>query len=73
MPMYRQVHDAFETFYARMKREREQRGAEAGDAAFSDRLEGELAQFQKALERLARELRPAGRMVRRKGLAAMFT
>ena len=73
MPMYRQVHDAFETFYARMRRERDRRGAEAGDAAFSDRLEGELAQFQKTLERLAHELRPAGRMVRRKGLAAMFT
>jgi hypothetical protein len=39
----------------------------------SGMLDAELAKFQRALEQLARELRPAGKMVRRKGLAAMFT
>jgi hypothetical protein len=72
--MYRRVHDTFEAFYATMKHERDkvtQPGA--GEAAFSGKFEAELAEFQQALERLARELRPAGKMVRRKGLAAMFT
>jgi uncharacterized protein YukE len=74
LPMYRQVHDTFETFYARMRRERDKMTQPgAGEVNFSDRLQAELAKFQKALERLARELRPAGKMVRRKGLAAMFT
>jgi hypothetical protein len=74
LPMYRQVHDTFQTFYARMRRERDKMARTgADDAAFRHKLEGELAEFQKALERLARELRPAGKMVRRKGLAAMFT
>ena len=72
--MYRKVHDAFETFYARVRRLRDEM-AQSGDndAAFSDRLERELAQFHDALKRLVRELRPAGKMIRRKGLAAMFT
>jgi hypothetical protein len=74
LPMYRKVHDTFETFYARMRRVRDEM-AQSGDndAAFRNRLERELAQFHDALERLARELRPAGKMIRRKGLAAMFT
>jgi hypothetical protein len=74
LPMYRLVRDTFETFYARMRHEREQITLRSGDASgFSAVLERELAEFQKRLERLARELRPAGKMVRRKGLSAMFT
>jgi hypothetical protein len=74
VPMYRRVHDTFETFYARMKRERDAAPQPAaGDSAFNGKLEAELAEFQKKLQQLARELRPAGKMVRRKGLAAMFT
>ena len=72
LPMYRRVRDTFESFYARMRHERE-RAAEGDSGAFSAALERELADFQKRLERLARELRPAGKMVRRKGLRAMFT
>jgi hypothetical protein len=45
----------------------------ADNVAFSDKLKRELAEFHKALERLAHELRPAGKMVRRRGFAAMFT
>lgn len=73
LPMYRKVHDTFETFYARMRRERGEMAQSGNDAAFRDRLERELAQFHDTLDRLARELHPAGKMVRRKGLAAMFT
>ncbi len=74
VPMYRRVSDAFETFYAQMKRERDKIVSQgAGEDAFNRRFEAELAEFQKRLQRLARELRPAGKMVRRKGLAAMFT
>jgi hypothetical protein len=74
LPMYQQVHDTFEHFFARMRREREHIIQSGGnEAAFREGLERELKQFKETLERLARELRPAGRMVRRKGLAAMFT
>ncbi|MBV8772672.1 MAG: hypothetical protein JO166_10155 [Deltaproteobacteria bacterium] len=74
LPMYRRVRDTFETFFARLRHQREQRAHAAGDPAGSDAaLERELAEFQKTLERLARELRPAGKLVRRKGLSAMFT
>lgn len=74
LPMYRLVHDKFESFFARMRRERDKiTQPNANDAGFNARLKNELAEFQKALERLASELRPAGKLVRRKGLAAMFT
>ena len=72
--MYRQVRDIFETFYSRMKLEQDNMKEVGKDcAAIADRFRREFGEFQRALERLARELRPAGKMVRRKGLAAMFT
>src|SRR5262249_35065582 len=62
VPMYCLVHDTFETFYARMRHERDQMMQSGADgAAFNDKLEAELTGFQTALERLARELRPAAR------------
>lgn len=74
LPMYRRVRDTFERFFARMRHEREQLAQGTGGAAdFGAALERELAEFQKRLERLARDLRPAGKMVRAKGLSAMFT
>jgi hypothetical protein len=74
LPMYRKVHDTFETFYARMRRERDEMTKSAGnERAYSERLKRQLAEFDDRLNRLAHELRPAGKMVRRKGLAAMFT
>lgn len=74
LPMYRRVHDTFEDFYARMRRERDEISlAGANGTAFREKLERELTEFHKSLQRLARELRPAGKMVRRKGIAAMFT
>jgi hypothetical protein len=71
LPMYRRVHDTFEAFFARMRQEQEK--IEPGEGDFSHRLEAESAEFGKTLERIAHELRPAGKMVRRKGIAAMFT
>jgi len=54
VPMYRQVHDTFENFYARMRRERDRMAQTTADhVAFRDKLERELAEFHKALERLA--------------------
>jgi len=74
LPMYRRVHDTFELFYGRLRQEREQLADQGtNDVAFREKLDRELTQFRKTLEQLARELRPAGKMVRRKGLAAMFT
>src|SRR5216683_7748984 len=74
LPMYRQVHDTYETFYARMRRERDETTAVGGDeSAFTRRFEDALAQFIKTVEQLARMMRPAGKLVRRKGLAALFT
>jgi hypothetical protein len=74
LSMYRQVHDTFETFYARMRCEREKITPGAGDElAFKLSFENALTQFNKTLEQLARTMHPAGKLVRRKGLAAMFT
>ena len=73
-PMYRRVHETFSSFHTRLRRERDvslQAGTD--EKPIKDKLERELAQFQKQLQQLARELRPAGKMVRRRGLAAMFT
>jgi hypothetical protein len=73
LSMYRRVHDCFEAFYAWMRRERTKMAETGSVEAFNEKFEAELAAFHTALERVARELRPAGKMVRRKGLAAMFT
>ena len=73
LPMYRRVHETFEAFYERMRRERNRMRQSGNDAAFQGRLAREIGEFDKMLERLARELRPAGKMVRRRGLSAMFT
>src|SRR5579885_191860 len=73
--IYEAVRKHFEGFYGRRKREREEferrRARElelfaAGQAA-------EKAAFAEALEKLAHEMRPAGKLVKPKGLAAMFT
>jgi hypothetical protein len=74
LPMYQRVHDKFEAFFARIRHQREamrQRGAD--EASLRAATERELVEFEKCLRQLARELRPAGKMVRRKGWAAMFT
>jgi hypothetical protein len=42
-------------------------------AEFERREAAQLRAFHERLQRLAREMRPAGKLVRRKGLGAMFT
>ena len=74
LPMYHAVRDAFEPFYAKRKRDREDVLSRGGDeTAMRRRQATELEGFRKSLNTLAHAMRPAGKMVRRKGLAAMFT
>ncbi len=74
MTMHQMVRDTFETFYGRRKREREEFASSGrDDAAFKRKQEKELEEFHKRLDRLAHEMRPAGKLVRPKGIGAMFT
>jgi hypothetical protein len=72
LPMYRAVRDAFESFYAKRKRDRDST-LNGDDEKLRQRHAAELEAFHKSLDELAHAMRPAGKMVRRKGLAAMFT
>ncbi len=74
--IYRMVTQAFESFYSRRKREREEfekRGDKSGEAEFRHKQERELEAFSQKLDEMAREMKPAGKMVKPKGLASMFT
>ena len=74
LPMYRAVREAFETFYSQRKRRQEEFTRGVGDAAKFHRQQAiELENFHRSLEKLARAMRPAGKLVKRKGLGAMFT
>jgi hypothetical protein len=74
LTMYRRVHSTFEMFYGRMKLERDAAGRTGGDeATFKRKFEAELTRFNQQLEQLAYQMHPAGKLVRRRGLAAMFT
>lgn len=60
MPMFRVIHDAVEGFAATHQR--------------NDQVpQREVERLRKMLEQLAHKMRPAGKVIRRKGLAAMFT
>ena len=70
------MRKVFEGFWGPRKRAREafERGELKVDRAeFERRQAEELKAFRKRLELLATELKPAGKLVRPKGLAAMFT
>ena len=74
MTMHQMVRETFETFYGRRKREREEFASSGGDeAAFNRKQEKELEEFHKRLDQHAHEMRPAGKLVRPKGIGAMFT
>jgi hypothetical protein len=74
MTMHQMVRDTFETFYGRRKRERGEFASSGGDeATFKRKQEKEMEEFDKRLDRLAHEMRPAGKLVRPKGIGAMFT
>ncbi len=70
------MRQVFEGFWNPRKRAREtfERGEMKLDRAeFERRQAEELKAFKQRLERLATELKPAGKLVRPKGLGAMFT
>jgi hypothetical protein len=72
----KEMRQVFEAFWGPRKRAREafERGELKLDRAEFDRRQAEeLKAFKERLERLATELKPAGKLVRPKGLAAMFT
>ena len=72
----KEMRQVFEDFWGPRKRAREafERGELKLDRAeFERRQAEELKAFKERLERLAAELKPAGKLVRPKGLAAMFT
>jgi ferredoxin len=71
----RNVREAFEGYYGRQRRERERlesrRAKELVD--FAARQAAEAEAFAKQLQEMAQSAKPAGKMVKPKGLAAMFT
>jgi ferredoxin len=73
--MYRAVKETFEGFYNRRRAEREaferKRAKEA--AAFEAKQSAEMEDFKRRLEALAHSMKPAGKQVRREGIASMFT
>jgi ferredoxin len=71
----RNVREAFEGFYGRRRRERERLEARRAKelADFEAREAAEAEAFAKQLQAMAQAAKPAGKMVKPKGLAAMFT
>jgi ferredoxin len=73
--MHRAVKEAFEGFYGHRRTEREamikRHMREA--AALEARHAAELDDFKQRLEDLAQSMKPAGKMVKPRGLSAMFT
>ncbi len=72
--MHRTVHQAFEGFYANRRRGRDEFLRTDGDeAVFQRQQQRELEDFHKLIGEIARAMRPAGKMVKPKGIGAMFT
>ena len=73
--MYRAVRETFEGFYNRRRAEREafERKPGRDAAAFEAKQAAEMEEFKQKLQALAHSMKPAGKTVRPKGIAAMFT
>lgn len=74
--LQRIVEETFEGFYGERKREREEfekSGDPRKEDEFRRKQESELRTFTEKLDAMAREMKPAGKMVKRRGLASMFT
>jgi ferredoxin len=73
--MYRAVKETFEGFYNRRRADREaferKRAREA--AAFEAKQVAEMEAFKQKLDALAHSMKPAGKLVKPTGIAAMFT
>jgi predicted RNA-binding Zn-ribbon protein involved in translation (DUF1610 family) len=73
-PMCRVVRDAFEEFFAKRRAAREELARLGGDdAGWLERQRRDHETFEKELEKIALEMRPAGKMMRKGWLAGMFT
>lgn len=73
-PMCRVVRDAFEEFFAKRRVAREESARLGGDdAGWLERQRRDHETFEKELEKIALEMRPAGKMVRKGWLAGMFS
>ncbi|HUY25854.1 MAG TPA: hypothetical protein VMV27_00420, partial [Candidatus Binataceae bacterium] len=73
--MARVVRETFEKFYARRRAEQEaiERRHAREREVFAARQAAEMAEFKQRVAELGREMKPAGKLVRPKGIAAMFT
>jgi ferredoxin len=73
--LYKSARDSFERFYGARRREREayERKRARDQAEFEQRQAAHSATFKKSLHDMAEQMKPAGKLVRRRGLAAMFT
>jgi hypothetical protein len=72
--MCRVVRSAFEDFLARRRAAREELARLGGDdAGWREQQRRDHEAFRAVLERLAAEMRPAGKMVRKGWLASMFS
>lgn len=74
LAIYHAVRDRVEAFFEKRGREAEQLAANPADAAvLQQRQAAALAELHRGLLELARSIRPAGKLVRRRGFGAMFT
>jgi ferredoxin len=73
--LYRMVKETFESFYSRRQREREafERKWAREHEQLVAKQAAEMDAFKERLQKLAEEMKPAGKLVRPKGLASMFT
>jgi ferredoxin len=73
--MARVVRETFENFYARRRAEQEatRRRQQREREVFEARQNAEMIEFKKRVIELGREMKPAGKLVRPKGISAMFT
>jgi ferredoxin len=73
--IYEAVRKHFEGFYGKRKREQEdfERRRARELEQFEMRQAAEMEAFTEALDKMAQEMKPAGKLVKPKGLAAMFT
>src|SRR5215472_427436 len=73
--MVRVVRETFESFYARRRAERESldKRQRREQDALEAKQAAEMEAFKKRLQELGNELKPAGKMVRPKGIASMFS
>ena len=73
--LYKRVRDNFEKFYDARRREREayERKRAREQVALEQKEAAELEKFKQSLHEMAEEMKPAGKVVKRRGLAAMFT